>query len=167
MDRIKVIAFDVFGTVVDAAGVPHAEMAAYAAHVRKPLWTPLTLPAAWEHLPPHPDSIPGIVRLQTKFVVVTCSNAPLGFQSRLARNAGLPWDAIIPLEANRVFKPDPRAYLTVCEVLGVEPAEVLMVTANKTFGDVEGAGGVGMTPVLIRGTAPVPDIIALAESHGC
>jgi HAD superfamily hydrolase (TIGR01493 family) len=164
---LNVIAFDVFGTVVDFAGVPREEVREYARQLRRPEWSPLLLPDSWASLPAHPDSAEGIERLRQKFFVVTCSNGPLGLMARLAKNAGLRWDAIIPLELNRVYKPDPRAYLTVCEVLNVSPAAVTMVTANKDFGDLEGSAAVGMTPVLIRGQSGVPTITALAESLGC
>ena len=147
---IKVVAFDVFGTVVSLDWADRAEIKAYANHIRKPEWSPLTLPESWEHLPPHADSIPGIDCLRPGAMVVTCSNAPLGMMAKLSKNVGLRWDAIIPLELNQVFKPNPKAYLTVCEVLGVAPEEVLMVTANKDFGDIEGARSVGMRSVLIR-----------------
>lgn len=164
---MKVIAFDVFGTVVDFSGAHREDVRAYARHIAQPEWSPLTLPASWEHLPPHPDSVVGINRLRQKFFVVTCSNGPLGLLAKLSKNAGIAWDAIVPLELNRVFKTRPKAYLTVCEVLGVEPKDVMMVTANETFGDLEAARALGMTPQLIRGTSPVPTITALADRLGC
>lgn len=147
---IKVIAFDVFGTVVDLSGVPREEIKAYADHIRKPEWSPLTLPESWEHLQPHPGSAAGIDWLKSKYLVVACSNAPMSMMARLSTNVCLPWSAIIPLEYNRVYKPNPKAYLTVCELMRVEPNEVLMVTANKDFGDLEGAKSVGMHNALIR-----------------
>jgi 2-haloalkanoic acid dehalogenase type II len=159
----KVIAFDCFGTVFNLSSVPHEELRAYANHIHQPEWSPLRLPASWEHLPAHPDSAEGLARLRTKFMVVTCSNGPLGMMAKLSKNAGIIWDAIIPLELNRVFKTDPRAYMTVCEVLGVEPKDVIFVTANKTFGDIEASAKLGMTPRLIRGDSKVQTITSLAD----
>ena len=146
----KIIAFDVFGTVFDFSNVPYEERKAYADHIQQPEWSPLTLPASWENLPPHPDSQLGIEFLREQFIVVTCSNGPLGLLTKLSKNAGISWDAIIPLELNKVFKPNDRAYLTVCEVFGVEPRDVMMVTANKDFGDIEAAQRLGMQWSLIR-----------------
>lgn len=167
MPDVTVLAFDVFGTVFDLSGVARQELRDYAAHIRKPEWTPLRFPANWEHLPPHPDSAQGIERLRQKFLVVTCSNGPLGMMTRLSKNGGIRWDAIIPLELNRVFKPNPFAYLTVCEVLGVEPAAVMMVTANEKFGDLEASKSLGMTPMLIRGETGPKTILDLADTLGC
>lgn len=161
---MKVLAFDVFGTVFDLSGVDREEIRAYASHVRSPgPWRPLHLPKSWEALPAHPDSAAGIAELRKRFFVVTCSNGPLGLLAKLSKYNAISWDAIIPLELNRVFKPDPRAYLTVCEVLGVAPSDVTLVTANATFGDLDGSRAVGMQSMLIRNEGGPADIIELAR----
>lgn len=160
---IKVIAFDVFGTVFDLSTCDREEIRAYARHLRKPEWSPLTLPVSWETMPAHPDSREGIERLRKDFIVVTCSNGPLGMLARLSKFNGISWDAIIPLELNKVFKTNPKAYMTVCEVMNVEPHEVMMVTANETFGDLEASAALGMTPQLIRGNGKYQTITELAN----
>jgi 2-haloacid dehalogenase len=162
----SVIAFDLFGTVFDLSGVARQEIKDYAVHLRNPEWSPLHLPKSWETLPAHPDSAEGIERLRRKFMVVTCSNGPLGLTAKLSKHNGISWDAIIPLELNRVYKTDPRAYLTVCEVLGCYPEQVMMVTANKDFGDLEASAALGMTPQLIRDGDGPKSIIELAEQLG-
>lgn len=164
---IKVVAFDVFGTVFNLTPTDREEVRDYVRHIRQPEWAPLRLPKSWESLPAHPDSAEGIAKLREKFIVVTCSNGPLGLLTKLSKHNGIQWDAIIPLELNRVYKPDPRAYLTVCEVLDVAPEEVLMVTANKTFGDLEASAKLGMRSVLIRDGDGPKTIPELAASLGC
>lgn len=171
-DRISVVAFDVFGTVFDLSGVSGFELRNYVDQIERPEWMPLLLPEPWERLPAHPDAREGINRLRGEYVVVTCSNGPLGLLAMMSKNAGLCWDAIVPLEMNRVYKPDRRAYLTVCEVFDVPPESVLMVTANpklgrNDFGDVQAARLVGMQSVLIRHEGGPRDIIELAERLGC
>lgn len=160
---MKVIAFDVFGTVFDLSGVPRQEIKDYAHHIHQPEWKPLHLPKSWETLPVHPDSVEGIKQLQERFFVVTCSNGPLGLLAKLSKHNGIHWDAIIPLELNKVFKTNPKAYMTVCEVLDVDPSDVIMVTANEKFGDLEAARGLGMQAILIR-DEKIPTIIDLAKS---
>jgi 2-haloacid dehalogenase len=164
MSRPRVVAFDVFGTVFDLSSIDRQEVRDYVQHIRQEPWRPLQLPAHWERLPAYPDAAEGIERLRKNFVVVTCSNGPLGLLAKLSKHNGILWDAIIPLELNRVYKPKPRAYLTVCEVLNVQPADVLMVTANRTFGDLEASRGLGMAAQLIRDGDGPKTIIALAES---
>lgn len=164
---MKVIAFDLFGTVFDLSQVDREEVRGYVSHIRAPEWSPLELPKSWEMLSAHADSAEGLARLREKYFVVTCSNGPLGLTAKLSKNNGIVWDAIIPLELNRVYKTDPQAYLTVCEVLGVPPEDVTMVTANKDFGDLEASQSLGMTPQLIRHSGHPPTIISLAERLGC
>lgn len=159
---MKVIAFDVFGTVFDLSSACKDDLRAYANHISKPEWTPLALPKAWENLPPHIDSAQGIEMLRERYCVVTCSNGPLGLLAKMSKNAKISWDAIIPLELNKVFKPNPKAYMTICEVLGVAPEDVTMVTANRHFGDLEASSALGMKSQLIR-DYECPTIIHLAQ----
>lgn len=163
---IKVIAFDTFGTVLNMDGVPREELKAYGQHIKKPKWEPLVLPKSWETLPAHSDSKQGIDMLRQKYMVVTCSNGPLGLLAKVSKYNDIHWDAIIPLELNKVFKPNLAAYMTVCEVLDVEPQEVAMVTANKTFGDLEAAESLGMMPYYIRHESPIRNIVNLATVLG-
>lgn len=159
---IKVIAFDVFGTVFDLSNVPREEIKAYIDHIKQPEWSPLTLPSSWERLPAHPDAAEGIEMLRSKFTVVTCSNGPLGLLTKLSKFNKISWDAIIPLELSKAFKPKPDAYMTVCDVLGVTPEEVMMVTANEKFGDLEASKALGMRPMLIRNDE-IKTIVELAK----
>lgn len=166
---IKVIAFDVFGTVFDLSQVQKNEIKEYIRHIKQDEWQPLTLPKSWEDLQAHPDATEGLTRLRSKYMVVTCSNGPLGLLAKMSKNNRIEWDAIIPLELNKVYKTNPAAYMTVCEVLDVKPSEVMMVTSNKDFGDLEVSASLGMKPQLVdrhEGTSPTT-IVELAELLGC
>jgi 2-haloacid dehalogenase len=166
-NMIEVIAFDVFGTVFNLDAIPRQEIKDYVYHIRQPEWRPLTLPSSWEYMPIHPDSIEGVRRLRNKFKVVTCSNGPVKMLRALSRNAGIEWDCFIPLEDNHVYKPDLRAYGTICETMGVDPSQVLMVTANETSGDLGAPLKIGMQTMEIRGETGPQNIIELAELFGC
>ncbi len=159
---MKVVAFDVFGTVFDMSSVNRQELKYYAEHISKPLWEPLKFSKSWETIPAHSDSKAGISKLRENFIVVTCSNGPLGLLTKLSKYNGISWDAIIPLELNKVFKPNLAAYMTVCEVLNIEPRDMIMVTANKDFGDIEAAIELGMEPQLIRHPNHPQNILELA-----
>ena len=151
---MKVIAFDVFGTLFDLGGVPIPELQAYQKHLREfresGEWKPLSFPESWERLPAFEDSASGLRVLRFNYFVCTCSNAPLGLQAKLFKHAHMSVDAFIPLELGQTFKTNPKAYMMICDVLGVEPKDVLMVTANEHFGDLEASQALGMTPCLIR-----------------
>lgn len=106
---MKIIAFDVFGTVVDVSSVSRDEIRDYVSQVRREVYEPLNLPHAWQYLPAFPDSARGIERLRKKFFVVTLSNFPIGLLAKLSKHAKITWDAIIPLELKRVYKPNPES----------------------------------------------------------
>lgn len=165
--RIKVVAFDVFGTVFDLSGVDREEVRSYVKHIHEPEWRPLALPTSWESLPAHSDSAGGIARLRDHFQVVTCSNGPISLLAKISKRAGISWDALIPLEVARVYKPNPRAYELICEVMRVAPEEIAFVTANATFGDLEASAKLGMSPILIRHEKSPVNITALAELLIC
>lgn len=149
----KIIAFDVFGTVVDLSQTPKSEIKAYADHIRSPEWSYLNLPSSWLDLKPHIDSVFGLRTLMREqdSLLFACSNAPVEFMAELSARADLPWHYLVPLELKKVYKPNPEAYKTILELVpSVKPEEVLFVTANKHFGDLEGSASVGMTPCLLE-----------------
>lgn len=74
---------------------------------------------------------------------------------------------IVDISLNRVFKPNPRAYLSVCEQCLCKPSDVLMVTGNYNSPDIMGAKNVGMDAVLIRQPGYIKDINELATRLGC
>jgi 2-haloalkanoic acid dehalogenase type II len=165
---LKVIAFDVFGTVFDLSSVNRLEIKDYVSHIRGGVWEPLELPESWYTLPAHPDAKEGIERLRTKYQVVTLSNGPVRLLTRLSKHNNISWDMIIPIEMKKVYKPKAGAYYTVPELMGVLTSEVLMVTANKTFGDLEAASRCSMKPCLIRDPdGSYANIVELAEALGC
>lgn len=52
----------------------------------------------------------------------------------------------------------PNHRLKICEVFGVAPSEVVMVTANANFGDIETATALGMQAILIRNPKNIIDL---------
>jgi 2-haloalkanoic acid dehalogenase type II len=163
---IKVIAFDVFGTVFDLTAANRADVKAYVDHVHADDWAPLTLPPSWYELKAHDDAKYGLKWLREDYQVVTCSNGPIELLTKLSKKNGLSWDMMIPLEMAKVYKPKLEAYQLICSLMGVKPCEVAMVTANKTFGDLEAAMHLGMLPILIRDKSAerfIPDLMELAR----
>lgn len=146
-----IFAFDLFGTIFDMGAVPRDEIKSYLEQIKREPWKPLKLSDAWESLPAFPDSAEGIARLRRDHWVVTMSNAPLGLQARISKRAGISWDLMIPLELFETYKPDLAAYRTITTLLGTQPKDIVMVTANRTFGDIEAAMELGMQAQCIRG----------------
>ncbi len=150
---MKLLAFDLFGTIFDLSGVPREELRSYGDQIRRNQeegWEPFDLPASWENLPLHEDAIEGMEKLRKRFTCVTFSNAPAKLQIRMLKNAGVEFDAITPLECFQLSKPCLETYTNV-SLWGFPLHECGMVTANEKFGDLEGAKACGMQPILIRG----------------
>lgn len=158
------IAFDCFGTVFSMDGVSRFEIQQYVQHVNKNDFTPFDFPLSWWSLKAHPDSEEGIARLQAAgFLCVALSNGSVDLLKHVSEAAGISWDHIVDLASHRVYKPNVEAYKTLEADLGIEPAYSLMVTANPTFGDVEGAAAIGMRSQVIRQPDTPRDIVQLAE----
>lgn len=81
----------------------------------------------------------------------------------MSSNAGIVWDLIIPLELVGSYKPHPDAYRAALKIFPqFQPHQFLMVTANPTFGDIEGAAAIGMRSQVIRQPDHPQTIIDLA-----
>ena len=180
---IKLLAFDVFGTVVDWrssviaegeqlgkakglnidwAAFADAWRAIYRPYMDKVLsgelpWTKLddlhrmmlaatlkkfaiqslsddekeNLNRVWHRLKPWPDSVPGLQRLKSRFVITTLSNGNISLLTNMAKHAGLPWDCILSAENVRCYKPAPEVYLLAPQLFDLKPEQVMMVAAHE------------------------------------
>lgn len=162
---IKCIAFDCFGTLFDMSGVPKDEISDYARHVRQEMFIPYTFPEHWYRLPSHPDVAEGVRRLRKNHFCVALSNGPRDLITLAACRNDFSFDHVIDLLDWRVYKPHRAAYMTVFAETKFKPEQTLMVTANPTFGDVEGAEYIGMRSKVIRHGYP-NTVIELADLLG-
>ena len=78
-----------------------------------------------------PDAVPGLTRLKQRYVISTLSNASFIGMVKLAKWAGLPWDCVITAENARCYKPHPEVYRTAVSLLGLQPAQVMLVAAHN------------------------------------
>jgi len=183
LENLKLLVFDVFGTVVDwrssviaegellgrAKGL-HIDWAAFAdgwRSIYRPFmdkvqnrelpWTKLddlhrmmlaetlrnfaienlsdeekeNLNRVWHRLTPWPDSVPGLRRIKSRFVIAPLSNGNISLLTNMAKNAGLPWDCILSAENVRAYKPDPAVYLLAPQLFDLKPEQVMMVAAHE------------------------------------
>jgi 2-haloacid dehalogenase len=105
------------------------------------------LSRAWHRLRPWPDVVDGLSRLKGRYIIGTLSNGNVGLLTRLAKNAGLPWDVILGAETARAYKPLPQAYLASAALLNLEPAQVMLVAAHN--GDLAAASAVGLRTAFV------------------
>ncbi len=89
------------------------------------------LTMGWHRLHPWPDSVPGLARLKTKYIIAPLSNGNVALLTEMAKFAGLPWDLIMSAELFEHYKPDPETYLGAAKLLCLQPGEVMMVAAHN------------------------------------
>jgi 2-haloacid dehalogenase len=102
---------------------------------------------AWHRLQPWPDSVVGLKRLKKNYTLATLSNGNVALIVDMAKNAGLPWDAVLGAEVARHYKPQPQCYLTTAELLGLAPHECMMVAAHN--GDLVAASALGFRTAFV------------------
>ena len=86
----------------------------------------------WHRCRPWPDSVPGLTRLRTRYVIAPLSNGNISLLTNMAKRGGLPWDCILGAELVQRYKPDPEVYLSPAKFFDLKPAEVMMVAAHQT-----------------------------------
>ena len=109
----------------------------------------------WHRLNAWPDTVEGLTRLKTKFILATLSNGNVALIVNMAKHANLPWDAVLGAEVAGHYKPQPEAYLKTAQILGLAPEECLMVAAHNS--DLVAAGACGL------GTA----FVSRPREYGC
>jgi len=102
---------------------------------------------AWHRLDPWPDVVEGLTRLKRKFILATLSNGNVALMVNMAKRAGLPWDTILGAEVARAYKPQPEAYLSACDMLGLKPEQVALVAAHN--GDLVAASKCGLRTCFV------------------
>src|SRR3979411_3392326 len=105
------------------------------------------LTRAWHRLMPWPDSVPGLNRLRSRYIISTLSNGNIALLVDMAKNAGLPWDCVLSAELFGHYKPDPEVYQGAARLLGLAPGEGMMVAAHP--GELEAAQRIGLTNAYV------------------
>jgi 2-haloacid dehalogenase len=101
----------------------------------------------WHRLTPWPDSVAGLQRLRSRFVVATLSNGNVSLLVNMAKHAGLPWDCILSAEIFHRYKPDLEVYRQAADMLGYAPDQVLMVAAHPS--DLRAAREAGLKTAYV------------------
>jgi len=101
----------------------------------------------WHRLKPWADSVSGLTRLKTKFVIGTLSNGNVALLTNMAKQAGLPWDLVLSAELFAHYKPDREVYLGAARLLGLAPEQVMMVAAHNN--DLKAAQDLGLKTAFV------------------
>ncbi|MDA3807889.1 MAG: HAD hydrolase-like protein [Thiomicrorhabdus sp.] len=98
--------------------------------------------STWHHLKTFAGAPEAINRLRTKYTVVVLTI--LNWESIVSSSkaANVQWDGILSCEFLGYYKPSLQAYIKGTSLLGLKPAETMMVAAHK--GDLAAAQTAGM-----------------------
>jgi 2-haloacid dehalogenase len=103
--------------------------------------------AAWHRLDPWPDVRAGLDGLRRTHVTAVLSNGHMSLLIDLARRGDLRFDCLISAELMRRYKPAREVYETAVHLLGVAPAELMLVAAHPA--DLAGARRVGLRTAFV------------------
>jgi 2-haloacid dehalogenase len=102
----------------------------------------------WHRLKPWPDSVEGLQRLKSRFVITTLSNGNISLLTNMAKHAGLPWDCILSAENIHHYKPDPEIYRLVPDLFDFKPGQVMLVAAHES--DLQSARKHGLKTAYVH-----------------
>lgn len=96
----------------------------------------------WHHLKAFAGAPEAITRLRTRYTVVVLTILSWESIVSSSKAAAVQWDGILSCEFLGYYKPSLQAYLKGTSLLGLKPAEAMMVAAHK--GDLAAAQTAGM-----------------------
>jgi 2-haloacid dehalogenase len=116
------------------------------------------------HLDLYPDALDALAALKGRELAILSNGSP-DMLNALVKNTGLDrvLDAVISVDAKKVFKPNPQAYILIEEKLGVTPREVLFISSNPW--DACGAKSFGLNVAWIERVTPEAMALACVESE--
>ncbi len=103
---------------------------------------------AWHRLDPWPDTVEGLTRLKSKYVIATLSNGNVALLTNMAKRAGLPWDAILGAEPAQAYKPTPESYVRTADFLGLPTEQMMLCAAHND--DLMAARSHGYRTAFVR-----------------
>jgi 2-haloacid dehalogenase len=130
--------------------------------------------AAYQTLDAYPDArlILGELKSRGSFTAILSNGTPAMLSSAIAAAKLEPvLDAVLSVDAVRIYKPRPEVYQLACDFFRVTPVEIIFISANRW--DVMGAQAFGFRTVWVNRTG-APDeygdasrtVTSLAELAG-
>jgi 2-haloacid dehalogenase len=116
------------------------------------------------HLELYPDATTALTALDGRKLAILSNGSP-DMLNALVKNTGLDrvLEAVISVDAKKIFKPSPEAYTLIEQELGVAPANVLFVSSNPW--DACGAKAFGLNVAWIERVTPEAMALACVESE--
>ena len=116
------------------------------------------------HLDCYPDAAAALAQMKDRKLAILSNGSP-DMLNAMVHISGLDHllEAIISVDANKIFKPSPDAYRLIETTLGVPPASVLFVSSNPW--DACGAKAFGLNVAWIERVTPEAMALACVESE--
>ena len=99
--------------------------------------------------PVQPDTQEALSQLQGTVRLAVLSNADDRFLVPIAQGLGFPFEAVLSSEAARSYKPQPKLFRDIVEILKITPQEAVYV-GDRQYEDVQGANSAGMPAAWIN-----------------
>lgn len=111
---------------------------------------------AYRTLAPFREVPAALERLRGRKLAILSNGSPVMLNA-VVRNAGLDHllDAVISVDALKVYKPHPGVYALATDAFGMSPAEIGFISSN--FWDISGATSFGFRTFWINRTGQTPD----------
>ena len=103
---------------------------------------------AWHRMKTWPDAAAAIQQLRESYTVVVLTILSYAIVVDCSKLNELGWDGILSCEFLDQYKGHPRAYQQGAELLGLEPAEVMMVAAHAA--DLKAAKDAGLKTAYVH-----------------
>jgi 2-haloacid dehalogenase len=106
------------------------------------------LTMVWHAMDVWEDFPDALVRLRQRYKVVILSVLSYSILLDSSKHAGISWDGLLSCEFMHKYKPEPEAYQQGATLLGLAPAEVMMVAVHP--GDLAAAARAGMKTGFVK-----------------
>lgn len=116
--------------------------------------------STWHRLKVFAGAAEAINRLRTRYTVAVLTILNWESIVNSSKAAGVQWDGILSCEFLGYYKPSLQAYLKAAGLLGIRPAEAMMVAAHE--GDLAAAAAAGLHTAHVR----VPEEDSMSEGFG-
>lgn len=123
----------------------------------------LRLMDAYDRLAPFPDAQEALPQLAAYKRAILSNGSPAMLEAAV-KHAGLAQhlDAVLSVDAIRIYKPDPRVYQLAVDCFGVAKAEIGFVSSN--YWDAAGAKSFGFRVFWINRSGAAPDALGVAPA---
>jgi 2-haloacid dehalogenase len=120
--------------------------------------------AKYQDLDLYPDATAALEAMRGQKLAIFSNGSPAMLDA-LVRNSGLDrvLDAVISVDAHKVFKPSPDSYILIEKTLNISPSNVLFISSNPW--DVCGAKSFGLNVAWIERVTPEAMALSCLESE--